>query len=141
MRTDMNDMMWRTFKTIVRLYIAVCFFLAVSMAYAAPFLICDPYPASQPQPTEFTVTFTSPGSSTPPVTVTSPPVAVAGGAALKLDLAPLNLKGVQTVTAKARGAWGESGASAPLSFATGIVAVPMNLSISVPAATTTGASQ
>ena len=99
--------------------------LASGAVSAAPFLVCDPYPATGQPPTEFVVTMT--GVATPIVT---PAVDVSGGKALRLDLGPLNLSGSKTVTAKARNAWGESAASAPFTFTAGVPGVPGGLGLS-----------
>lgn len=94
-------------------------------ANAAPFLVCDPYPATGPQPTEFVVTIS--GIATP---IVSPAVTTTGGKYLHLDLGPLNLTGTKTVTAKARNAWGESASSAPLAFTAGAPVAPGGLGLS-----------
>lgn len=91
---------------------------------AAPFLVCDPYPATGQQPTEFVVTIS--GVANP---VVSPAVEVTGGKALRLDLGPLNLSGAKTITAKARNAWGESADSAPFAFAAGTPTAPGGLGL------------
>jgi hypothetical protein len=101
-------------------------FLVSGAASAAPFLTCDPYPATGQQPTEFVVTLS--GIAAP---IVSPAVDVTGGKALKLDLGPLNLTGSRTVTAKARNAWGESATSSPLAFTAGAPAVPGGLGLSL----------
>lgn len=99
--------------------------LASGAVSAAPFLVCDPYPATGQQPTEFVVTVS--GITTP---IVSPAVDVAGGKALRLDLGPLNLTGSRTATAKARNQWGESAASAPLAFTAGAPLAPGGLGLS-----------
>lgn len=99
--------------------------LASGAVSAAPFLTCDPYPATGQQPTEFVVTIA--GLTAPVVT---PAVDVTGGKALRLDLGPLNLSGSKTITAKARNAWGESAASAPFTFTAGVPGVPGGLGLS-----------
>ena len=80
-------------------------------AWSAPFLVCDPYPSTAVQPTEFVVTI-----SGVPAPVVTPAVTVTGGKAMKLDLGPLNLTGTRTVTAKARNLWGMSADSSPFIF-------------------------
>lgn len=94
-------------------------------ALAAPFLVCDPYPATGQQPTEFAVTIS--GIATP---IISPAVDVAGGKALRLDLGPLNLSGSKTATARARNTWGESADSVPLAFSAGTPLAPSGLGLS-----------
>lgn len=92
---------------------------------ASPFLVCDPYPATGQQPTEFVVTIT--GVTNP---ITSPAVDVTGGKALHLDLGPLNLSaGSHTATAKARNQWGESASSAPFAFNAGTPVAPSGLGL------------
>ena len=104
----------------------VAMLLFPGIALAAPFLTCDPYANTAPQPTEFVVNIS--GITAPIVT---PAVDVTGGKAMKLDLGPLNLVGAKTVTAKARNpAYGESANSAPFSFTAGAPASPTGLTLS-----------
>lgn len=98
---------------------------AAPCAHPAPFLTCDPYPATGQQPTEFSVTIS--GIAAPIVT---PAVDVTGGKAMRLDLGPLNLSGSKTATAKARNAWGESASSAPFSFSAGTPVAPTGIGLS-----------
>lgn len=103
--------------------------LTASPAMAAPFLACDPYPtnvAAQAVPTEFIVTIS--GVANPIVTPAVP--AGTNAVTLKLDLGPLNLSGTRTATAKARNAWGESAASAALTFTAGPPTAPTALGLS-----------
>lgn len=105
---------------------ASVFLLVPFAAVAAPFLTCAPYPATEQQPTEFSVTISGVAN-----VVTSPAVDVAGGKALHLDLGPLNLSaGSHTATAKARNQWGESAASLPLTFVAGTPVAPTGLGLS-----------
>lgn len=100
----------------------------INSAFAAPFLICDPYPASAPAsavPTEFVVTIS--GVTAP---ITTPAVDVTGGKAMKLDLGPLSLSGTRTITAKAKNVWGESAASAPFVFTAGAPVTPTGFGLS-----------
>lgn len=94
-------------------------------AMASPFLVCDPYPSTAVQPTEFVVTIS--GITNPVIT---PAVDVTGGKAMKLDLGPLLLSGSRTVTAKARNLWGESAASLPLTFTAGAPAPSTGITLS-----------
>lgn len=104
-------------------FVALC---ALSMdVIASPYLICDPYPATGQQPTEFVVTIS--GIANPIVT---PAVDVTGGKAMRLDLGPLNLTGAKTATAKARNAWGESAASSPFLFSAGTPVAPGGIGLS-----------
>lgn len=96
-----------------------------AIALGSPFLVCDPYPSTVTQPTEFVVTIS--GVSAPIVT---PAVAVTGGVAMRLDLGPMNLSGNKTLTAKARNAWGESVSSAPFVFTAGSPGAPGGLGLS-----------
>jgi len=105
------------------------FSMLASPTMASPFLVADPYPtnvAGQAIPTEFVVTLS--GIANPVVTPAVP--AGANAVTLKLDLGPLNLSGTRTVTAKARNAWGESAASAPLTFTAGPPTAPTALGLS-----------
>lgn len=99
------------------------------VAQAAPFLVCEPVPtnvAGTAVPTEYVVTIS--GLASP---ITTPAVAAGTNAvALKLDLGPLNLSGSRTVSAKAKNAWGESAASASLTFTAGPPTVPSGLGLS-----------
>jgi len=95
-----------------------------STATAAPFLLCDPYPSSGPQPVEFLVTV----GTAPPVVVPATRQ-TDGSVILKWDIAGIGT-GAKTVTAKARNAWGESAASAPFSFTAGTPAAPGGIGLS-----------
>lgn len=109
------------------LVFALLYFVS-TVALGGPWLIADPYPTNQPStaiPTEFVVTIS--GIAAP---VVSPAVDVTGGKGLKLDLGPLNLSGTRTVTAKARNSWGESAASAALTFTAGPPTAPTGLGLS-----------
>ena len=99
--------------------------LAPMTATSSPWLICDPYPNTVIQPTEFVVTIS--GIANPIVT---PAVDVTGGKAMRLDLGPLNLTGAKTATAKARNAWGESAASSPFLFTAGTPVAPGGIGLS-----------
>lgn len=92
---------------------------------ASPFLICDPYPSTGQQPTDFSVTIS--GITNP---VISPSVDVTGGKSLKLDLGPLNLTGTRTVTVVARNQWGVSASSSPLVFTAGVPTSPAGITLS-----------
>ena len=109
--------------------LGVLAFLPVAVQ-AAPFLTATPYQtnvASDAIPTEFIVTIS--GIAQP---ITAPAVSVGlNQVGLKLDLGPLNLSGSRTVTAKARNAWGESAASAPLTFTAGPPTAPTGFGLSV----------
>ena len=98
--------------------------LLVGVAQAAPFLVCDPYPASSTQPTSFTVTIS--GVTNP---IPTPAVAVTGGVAMHLDLGPYNLTGARTLTVVANNLWGSSVASSPLAFTAGTPGVPSGLGL------------
>jgi len=108
-----------------KFWVSVLMGLVPLIAEASPFLVCDPYPSTAVQPTEFVVTIS--GVSAP---VTTPAVDVTGGKGMKLDLGPLNLTGARTVTAKAKNAWGESAASLPFVFTAGAPATLTGLGLS-----------
>lgn len=104
--------------------VGVALLLSSGVVGAAPFLVCDPYPSTAQQPTEFVVTVS--GVATPVVT---PAVDVTGGKGLRLDLASLNLSGPRNVTARARNVWGESVESAPLNFVAGPPNAPIGFGL------------
>ena len=91
-------------------------------ASAAPFLVCDPYPPSGPQPTEFVISIAG-----QPDPVIVPATATSDGVALKWDLA--GRVGPHTVTVKARNDTSESGHSEPFSFQAGPVSTPSQLRV------------
>lgn len=95
-------------------------------AWSAPFLVCDPYPADQAQPTEFVVIING-----LPEPIITPALEVSGGKAMKLDLGPLNLSGSRQLTARARNAWGESANSYPFLFIAGPPVQPTGITLSV----------
>ena len=101
------------------------FLLAPFAASAAPYLVCDPYPATGPQPAEFVITL---GSQEIVVPATPSDPGEAEGVWMKWDLAGL-APGKRTVTVKARNQWGESAASAPFSFTAGAAGVPSQFRI------------
>ena len=101
------------------------FLMLPSLGFASPFLICDPYPTTVTQPSEFVVTIS--GMSI----ITSPAVNSPEGKFLKLDLGPLNLTGTKTVTARAKNQWGESADSLPLTFTVGVPTKPTGITLSV----------
>ena len=99
------------------------------VAFAAPFLVCDPYPTNDPAkavPTEFVVTVSGVAA---PITIPAVP-AGANAVAMKLDLGPLKLVGSKSITAKARNAWGESAATPVFTFVAGAPAVPGGIGLS-----------
>lgn len=107
-------------------FVVLCALSMLSLdVMAAPYLTCDPYPATGQQPTEFVVTIS--GIANPIVT---PAVDVTGGKAMRLDLGPLNLTGAKTATAKARNQWGESAASSPFLFSAGQPVAPGGIGLS-----------
>lgn len=112
---------WWTEKTLAALLlflamvaVALALSALVNSAFAAPFLVCDPYPPEGQQPTEFVVTV-----SGLPAPIVTPAVDTPTGKILRLDLGPLNLSGARTVTAKARNSWGVSADSLPLALTAG----------------------
>lgn len=112
-------------KTVNTLWTIAALTALTPTAIAAPFLVCDPYPLTAVQPTEFVVTIS--GVTAPIIT---PAIDVAGGKAMKLDLGPLNLTGTRTVTAKAQNLWGESANSAPFTFTAAAPVTPTGFGLS-----------
>ncbi len=98
-----------------RIALATVLALPFIGALAAPFLTCDPYPATGPQPTEFVITV----GTAAPITVAATKEAD-GDVALKWDVGTQT--GSKTLTVKAKNAWGESAATAPFSFVAGVPA-------------------
>ena len=91
-------------------------------AQATPFLVCDPYPPSVPQPTEFVISVV--GQASPVVVAATPSDQ---GAYLHWDVA--GQTGAKTLTVKARNAWGESVASAPFAYVAGVPGTPGGLTL------------
>lgn len=94
-----------------------------STSFASPFIVSDPYPLSGAQPTEFVITIA--GNADP---IVIPATKTDSGAILKWDVA--GISGANTITAKARNAWGESADSLPFSFTAGNPATPSGLGLS-----------
>lgn len=94
-------------------------------AMAAPFIVSAPYAATAVQPESFVLSFA--GNATPVVVTASKDGA--GLAYLRYDAAPLS-GGQQTVTVKARNAWGDSAASSPFTFTAGIPGKPDGITLS-----------
>lgn len=103
--------------------------ITTTPAIAAPFLVCDPYPANDPSkavPTQFVVTIQGKAP------VTTPAINYDGSSVyMHLDLGPLNLSGQQSVTAVAQNAWGSSQPSSPFVFTAGAPSSPGTLKLSV----------
>jgi hypothetical protein len=77
-----------------RLLMVLAMVLLPIMAFASPFVVCDPYLTTEVQPTSFTVTL---DAGNP---VSSSPVAVTGGLILKYDVGTVAL-GAHTIKVKA----------------------------------------
>jgi hypothetical protein len=96
--------------------------LSASAAQAAPFLVCDSYPANAIQPDSFVVKV----SGLPDVTV--PAVKDKNGLNyLRYDVAALS--GQKTITVHAKNAWGISAASAPFTVTAGSPPIPAGITI------------
>lgn len=95
--------------------------------FAQPYLVCDPYPSTAPQPTSFVLTFDG-----------GAPIEVAiqtntdGTIQLHYDLISLSA-GAHTVVAQAKNLWGVSDPSAPFAFTkpAGKLGTPGNVKIAV----------
>lgn len=96
-----------------KLFTILVVLLFPSLVFAGPFLICDPYPTTSVQPTEFSLIVDG-GSA-----IISPAVTVTGGVRLHYDLAGIPT-GSHTVTVKAvriDPVWGRlESATTPFSF-------------------------
>lgn len=113
-------------KRSIRGLLIACFLLFGAMqlhAQAGPFLVCDPYPASQAV-TSFTLFWD--GSATG---VSVPVLTDSTGTYLHFDLAATTA-GSHTVKARAKNAWGESADSLPFTFTkSGAPPAPVNIRI------------
>ncbi|MER2527713.1 MAG: hypothetical protein ABTR07_07285 [Candidatus Competibacter denitrificans] len=97
--------------------------VVVNAGQAAPFLVCDPYPATGPQPDAFLVTVGTAAPVTVPATKETD-----GGVILKWDLTGIG-EGAKTVKVRAKSAWGESADSLPFAFIPGVPAPPGGIRI------------
>lgn len=99
-------------KFALLLLIIICMAIP-GFAVAGPYLVCDPYPTSTPQPTEFRITYG-------PTTIVSPAVTQQDGSKrLYWDLAPLlpGTYNISVVAVRMDPLWGEEVSSAvPFSF-------------------------
>ena len=92
------------------LYFIISTVLIATPAWASPFLVCDPYPATDFQPTEYLLQWD--GSM---IWISSPPEGLADeGVRLKFDLVDVS-SGSHSVKVKAKNKWTESTA-VPFSF-------------------------
>jgi hypothetical protein len=113
-----------TLKRSLRVLLVVCFLMFVAMQLqAAPFLVCDPYPASSAV-TSFTIFWD--GATTG---ISVPVFTDATGTYIHLDLASVT-NGSHTVKARAKNSWGESADSSPFVFVKQAPATPLNTRIS-----------
>ena len=102
--------------------ISVLAVLIANTATAAPFLVCDPYPADVVQPDGFVVNV----SGLPAVTV--PASKDANGLNyLKYDVGAIS--GQKTITVQGKNAWGVSSASAPFTVTAGSPQRPVGITI------------
>ena len=102
--------------------LVVLFVTLASFAYAGPYLVCAPYPASDPQPTEFVMFLdgrevVEPAYKNPDGTVQ-----------LFYDLEAIST-GPHTLTVAARNEWGDS-AAVPFPFTKSLPGPPGGVSIS-----------
>ena len=96
-------------KRIILIILSI--FLISSIAFASPFLICDPYPVGASQPDQFVLVIDA-GS---PITSLAETL-VDGAKRLKYDLAGIST-GSHSVTVKARiDLWGLESTAVPFSF-------------------------
>ena len=111
-------------KCLILIVISCC----AARVFAAPFLVCDPYP-TQTDANLTVASFVLTGFGTGPVSV--PAFVLANGQQeLHYDLATLS-NGTYTVTAAAVNAFGVSSAASPnFTFTKGVPATPLNLKIS-----------
>ena len=91
---------------------------------AGPFLVSNPYPSDDPQPTDFVISVS--GTPTP---VVIPATTTPQGTIFKWDLSAVT--GSKIITVKARNQWGESAATPPFTFTAGTPAAPTGIGLSV----------
>ena len=94
-----------------------------AVIWAAPFIVCDPYPSTGAQPTYFVVVPDGGAAvSSPPLTQTD------GGKILHYDLASI-ANGQHNYTVAACDTWGCT-AAVPFSFTKGVLSAPSGLRLS-----------
>jgi len=110
------------------LALLVLIFMAQPL-YAAPFLVCDPYPTTAEQPTDFKIAYGLVTITVPAETLTD------GSKRLHWDLGPLSpgLYNLNVTAVKVDPVWGTTESSpAPFSFtrpAAGIIQGPVNIKV------------
>lgn len=77
-----------------KILLVVCLVLIPTLLWAAPFLVCDPYPAGEPQPTYFLVSIDGGNEANIPATT------ITGGVILHQDVGGISV-GVHSWTVKA----------------------------------------
>jgi len=97
----------------------------IPSAHAAPFLVCDPYPSTAPQPDSFSCVLDSGAAISIPATK-NPDSSVQ----LHYDLKTLATGAHTAQCAAVSSLWGSSPQSGKLSFFAGIPAAPANLGLS-----------
>jgi len=114
----------------MKLLLILLTILFPSVVFAAPYLVCDPYPSTDVQPTDFELVID--GGSV----IISPAVDVTGGKALKYDIGGVSA-GSHTVSVKAckdYDVWGRACSSAVnFTFVKPVVsspAIPANIKLS-----------
>lgn len=105
--------------TLKKWLFSLCW-LASAPVLAAQYVVCDPYPPTAAQPTEFVIAIVG---QTTPVIVSA--TTGTEGAFMKWDVS--SLVGTKTITVKARNAWGESAATPPFVFNAGVPNTPGNI--------------
>ncbi len=108
-------------KTILSLLLTLLLFCLVSISYASPYLICDPYPTTVVQPTYFELTIDG-GAA-----IQSVPQTTADGKRLYYDLASVTT-GSHNMTIKACNEWGCS-SSVPFSLTKAVPVAPANIKL------------
>jgi hypothetical protein len=109
------------------LFLVLVFLLMSVTLFGQPFLVCDSYPSSAPQPTSFVLTFDNSAPIEVPVYVNTD-----NSVQIHYDLTALS-SGAHTVVAQAKDLWGVSDASAPFAFTkpAGKLGTPSNVKINV----------
>lgn len=105
-----------------KLLIAIMVILLPVLAYASPFIVCDPYPTTVEQPDYFNVTLDG------GAVVQSTPQAVTGGLRLHFDLSGIS-NGTHNMTVAACNEWGCS-STVPFGFTKAVPGAPANTRLS-----------
>ena len=111
-------------NTICKIAIAAAFITFVGYASATPFLVCDPYPVTGPQPTSFSCAFDNGALVSFP-----PAVNTDGSVQIHYDIASLAV-GAHSVQCSASNVYGSSALSPKFAWFAGIPSAPADSAVS-----------